>query len=354
MGRQAYPYQGFYPCQHLSYTFPAMRLLGLLVLSLGLVAADNLVPYLQTGSGINDYFGLLDLPRSVNFHHPPEGCLNFDSICQLETTGRFAEAFQAYEARLMNCSCVGWDKLGNLGVGHTATVSMKVTPCGMHVGMKGTRGSRAVAHIAHDCLVLKEVNDVPNSVCRKCFPQYYHYSNLTSYCYFESVPSVHMVVFLDHFHANTSEGFKVMRRAFVQGLGALEVLHQANVSHNDLTFGNILVRLPKNGSTDFQVVFIDFGAAYSQRLGRPDARVAIDRFGNRGYPDAMSYACEFLQYYYAVRFELCRSPIPLSISTEVSDAKSFHHVLARMYHMTRQGSPDFRLLRGFARAAEHL
>jgi hypothetical protein len=29
-------------------------------------------------------------------------------------------------------------------------------------------------------------------------------------------------------------------------------------------------------------------------------------------------------------------------------------VLARMYHMTRHGSPDFSLLRSLAHAAEHL
>jgi hypothetical protein len=152
----------------------------LLLLAIHLSAAElqaNLDTSLSAKAVSKLFFGMVALPQDVNLKHPPEGCLQVNHICALESAGRFPEAFTEYEQRLSNCSVAGWEKLGDLGNGHAATVALKVTPCGKHVAMKGTRSAHILPHIQFDCMVLKEVNDVPNSVCPQCFPQYYYSSN---------------------------------------------------------------------------------------------------------------------------------------------------------------------------------
>lgn len=239
------------------------------------------------GSGVSRvYFASYKLP-DINYKHPPEGCDDFDDICPLERKGKIGQAIQAYEDRLSKyrsvscssysresdtrlcasrgyapqfvfaesgiiyslyiflrdrifprrhvtracmlsgrCGVVGWSKLGHLGAGKAAIVSLRVTPCGKHVAVKGTHNPAVVQHVIHDCKVLMEINNLRNNPCPECFPEVYYLSNMTSACFVEHVPSVPITKFLDHFRANgtTARLFREMKLMFSQGIDALKVL----------------------------------------------------------------------------------------------------------------------------------
>ncbi len=103
-----------------------MKGAALLLLAIHLSAAElqaNLDTSLSAKAVSKLFFGMVTLPQDVNLKHPPEGCLQVNHICTLESAGRFPEVFTEYEQRLSNCSVAGWEKLGDLGNGHAATVA---------------------------------------------------------------------------------------------------------------------------------------------------------------------------------------------------------------------------------------
>jgi hypothetical protein len=210
-----------------------------------------------------------------------------------------------YEQRLETCGLIGWTKVGILGRGHVSAMSLRITPCGLHVAMKATHSAVAQLGVNIDCSVLEMLMRYQNDPrCNACFPKYYHLSNYTGVCYAEYVAAVPIAVYFDHINANSTAGFQHVRKAFVEGLGALSVLQEAGVKHRDLSFRNMLIRLPSRDSKEYRVVILDFGSAASATLGSKE-RTNADILGNKGKNDAHAYACAYLSYFYPNRHPWC-------------------------------------------------
>lgn len=279
----------------------------LLLLCFLVAACDGqLVPVVDTTADkspnkLDEFFGGLNL-RAVKAP-VPNWCHNFTAICLLEGQDRFAESFPALEHRMKTCGTTGWRKFGSLGSGHAASVALRTTPCGMHVAMKATRRLGGSAHISFDCNILKQVSAENNHpACNGCFPQYFYLSGFSNVCYTEFVPGVDLHTFLAHMFANGTEtGLHWTKRMFVQGLGALSVLQRLGVRHQDLTFRNLLVRVPHfqddNNHDNFRLVLLDFGGSYSPVYGQ-SPHVNRLQLGNRGYSDIRAYACAFYKHFF--------------------------------------------------------
>jgi hypothetical protein len=304
-------------------------------------AQTTLKPQLH-GAGEASYsrFGILKLnvtKKSVL----PEDCKTFGDICALETGSQFEAAIVAYEDRLHRCGLEGWNKLGHLGSGHAATVALRTTPCGLHVAMKGTHQERLLGHIQFDCTIMKELVDVlDHEDCRGCFPRYYYSSNLTGYCYYEYIPSVPIPEFFDHVNVSTPNGFRALRVAFLEGLDALAILQSKGIKHQDLTFRNILVRVPTiaDPRRRFQVVILDFGGAESVKSGHTPG-LNRDELGNRGHSDIYSYICSYLTYLYADVPRYCMDPSRVAgDGVETSFRTYLARVLKEHYEYSKQAN----------------
>jgi hypothetical protein len=288
----------------------AQLLLPVIALIAYVSAQTTLKPQLHgAGEASHSQFGILKLNvtrKSV----VPDDCSDFTDVCTLETSHQVEAAIAAYEDRLQRCGLVGWKKLGHLGAGHAATVALRTTPCGLHVAMKGTHQERLLGHIQFDCTIMRELVDVlDHANCRGCFPRYYYSSNLTGYCYYEYIPSVPIPEFFDHVNVSTANGFRALRVAFLEGLDALAILQDKGIKHQDLTFRNILVRVPTIADPQrrFQLVILDFGGSESVKSGHTPG-LNRDILGNRGHSDIYSYICSFLTYLYPDVSSYCMEP----------------------------------------------
>jgi hypothetical protein len=227
-------------------------------------------------------------------------------VCAREAGGDFEFAFVAYESRYEECGLAGWKTEGILGRGHVSAVALRDTPCGLDVAMKGTHSPSTQEDINLDCHIMKMLMTYQNDPrCNGCFPKYYFLSNYTGVCYAEHVASVPIAVYFDHVNANSTAGFQHVRKAFVEGLGALSVLQEAGVKHRDLTFRNILIRLPSEPSKEYQVVVMDFGGSQTVQFGvAPNVRAIV--LGGHGRSDLFSYTCGYIKYFYP-QYPWCKS-----------------------------------------------
>lgn len=291
------------------------------------LAHSDLRPVLDTSMVMHDvvpFIGLLDLPKITARTAPPECAEKPEDVCQLERDGNYTAVFAAYEERFSRCNTLGWKKLGHVGAGHNSAVALRTTPCGMSVVMKATHQPRLIEHIKHDCAVLEQLMASQlDPFCRNCFPKYYYYSNLTGICYAEHIAAVPIDVFLNHINSQSRAGFATIRRTFLDGLKILAVLERVGIQHRDLTFRNILIRIPPKGSREYRVVLLDFGGSKSREVGFIKG-VGFDQLGNCGYNDIRSYAFSFFNYYYPGIFK-CN--VPIEDLTPVGDAGTFQRYL---------------------------
>jgi hypothetical protein len=256
--------------------------------------------------------------------HPADCAEKPADICDLESSGNYTASFSAYEERFLRCNTLGWKKLGHVGAGHNSAVALRTTPCGMGVVMKATHQPRLVEHIKHDCAILEQLKAYQSDPdCRHCFPMHYFYSNVTGICYTEHVAAVPIEVFLNHVNAQSKAGFSTVRRAFLDGMKILALLERVGIQHRDLTFRNILVRVPPKGSKEYRVVVLDFGGSNSSLVGFIKG-IGFDQLGNCGYNDLRSYAFSYFNYYYPGIFK-CN--VPIEDLTPVGDAGSFKRYL---------------------------
>jgi hypothetical protein len=332
-----------------------MKRFPLLCAILGITLANELQPALDTRFSVENatVMGKIQLPRFPLGENPPQRCFDFDSdLCQREADGDYDAVFPLYEQRYPTCGMTGWKKLGVLGAGHVSEVELRKTPCGLEVAMKSSPFDDHQQDYAFDCAILKMLmryQDDPR--CAGCFPKFVHYSNRSTVCYAERVVSVPIRVFLNHINANSTAGFQHVRKAFVEGLGALSVLQEAGVKHRDLTFRNMLIRLPSRDSKEYRVVILDFGSAASATLGG-HSKGNPDLLGNHGKNDAHAYACSFIGYFYPKHQAWCKQR-RLGAFVDVGRPGSFERFLADIVqanddrHMTAPVNYDA-LLAAFA------
>lgn len=252
---------------------------------------------------VNNKIGYYRLPNRPFRWTPPQNCTPApdSAYCAPERNDRFSEAMQLYESHFEDCGMAGWVKLRELGVGRTATVALRTTPCGKRVAMKGAHSEEHAYHMEIDCRRLKQLEKYRNTPeCVQCFPEFYYFSNMTGNCYSEFIPSVSLDVFFDHINANSSAGFKHIRKAWLQGLNLLEILQKEGIVHQDLAFHNILVRVPSKEALshagDYNIVLIDFGAAFPVRGAHPAEARRLT--GNLGKIDAHAFSCAFYDHFF--------------------------------------------------------
>jgi hypothetical protein len=319
-----------------------MKRFGLVCAVLGVCVADELQAALDTRFSVENatVMGSFRLPTLLPGQNLPKRCFEFDSdLCQRETEAHYDAVFPVYEQRYQVCGMAGWKKLGVLGAGHVSEVELRKTPCGMEVAMKASPLDDHQQDYAYDCSILKMLMAYQNDPrCNGCFPKFIYYSNSSTVCYAERVISVPIRVFLDHINANSTAGFQHVRKAFVEGLGALSVLQEAGVKHRDLTFRNILIRLPSKTSREYKVVFVDFGASWSSMFG---SRPISNEMSSLGFHDLHSYACSFVKYFYPIH-GFCgsklRRPIPV-----FGQPGSFERFLTDVVRISQQRvfEPDY-------------
>jgi serine/threonine protein kinase len=246
-----------------------------------------------------------------------------------------------YEQRLETCGLIGWTKVGILGRGHVSAVSLRITPCGLHVAMKATHSAVAQLGVNIDCSVLEMLMRYQNDPrCNACFPKYYFLSKYTGVCYAEYVASVPIAVYFDHINANSTAGFQHVRKAFVEGLGALSVLQDAGVKHRDLTFRNMLIRLPSSDSKEYKVVFVDFGGSQTKQFGVvPNVRAIV--LGGHGRSDLFSFTCGYIKYFYP-QYPWCKSLRQYNIPV-VGEPSSFIRFLTDLLRIakTKDITPNY-------------
>jgi serine/threonine protein kinase len=115
-------------------------------------------------------------------------------------------------------------------------------------------------------------------------------------------------------------------------------LQEAGVKHRDLTFRNMLIRLPSSDSKEYKVVFVDFGASWSTSFG---SRPISNEMSSLGFHDLHSYVCSFVKYFYPVH-GFCgsklRKPIPV-----YGPPESFERYLTDVVRMSQQRmfEPDY-------------
>ncbi len=117
------------------------------------------------------------------------------------------------------------------------SVTFKTTPCGLRVAIKGViqfcanvlciRASadfvflRFMTGLAtpKECLLLRKLTTgSARTECPGCFPQYFHYSNMTTACYSERMEPIPWGAAMSSVHATLSErGNENLKKLFLQG-----------------------------------------------------------------------------------------------------------------------------------------
>lgn len=216
-----------------------------------------------------------------------------------------------------------------------AVVALRITPCGMATACKGSPQARQFPHLKFDCEVLQELaSDVDAPDCKGCIPRYFYLSELTGICYSEHVPSVPIATFFEQAGVSRAEpgSFKTAKRLFVQGLSTLGVLARHEVKHRDLTFRNMLVRVPDGhsaGMREFSLVLIDFGGAKMGAAQAPGVKPAF--LGNRGRSDLYALACAFYSFFYPDSPTNCHSNLAMRMRASESP-RAFDSFLAYILH----------------------
>jgi hypothetical protein len=214
-------------------------------------------------------YGMVRIPANDSNAH---GC-STSYICKLEYQGMFEEAFAEYERILMKCGDQTWTTFASLGRGETAAVVLRKTPCGSFVAMKVPAVLTAAKHNAADCAILRRLAPFLHApTCQGCFPRYFYYSNITGVCYNEYVPSIPMSRFMKVYRdvdLDPEENLRVVKEAFRQSLHAVAILRENGITHKDLLFKNMLVRLRPGETPWFRIAIMDF--CWSESKHDPEA-----------------------------------------------------------------------------------